>query len=309
METLDLEQLVDQYLRHCRFEKGLDAKTLKAYKIDLTQFNAYAINAGAVYNRECLQAYIASLHKKYAVKTAKRKIASAKAYLNYLEFEGIIEKNPFSKMQIKLHEPIILPKTIPLPIISKLLQCAYDRLHTTVEGTYQYRTVLRDITVLELLFATGMRISELCALRDRDVDLAEGSIRIYGKGAKERYIQIENRNVLEISTRYFEEFVSDIAKTGWFFVNRLGNRLSDQSVRGMINKYCQMAGIALHITPHMFRHSFATLLLEEDVDIRYIQHLLGHSSIVTTQIYTHVAARKQRDILAAKHPRNKINTI
>lgn len=94
--------------------------------------------------------------------------------------------------------------------------------------------------------------------------------------------------------------------TGWLFVNRLGNHLSDQSVRNMINSYAARAGIEQHITPHMFRHSFATLLLEEDVDIRYIQQLLGHSSITTTQIYTHVTSKKQRDILTTKHPRNKI---
>ena len=107
---------------------------------------------------------------------------------------------------------------------------------------------------------------------------------------------------------YQHSYSKQIEETGWFFLNRLGNRLSDQSVRFMINKYCQMAGIQLHITPHMFRHSFATLLLEEDVDIRYIQQLLGHSSITTTQIYTHATSKKQKDILTAKHPRNKINT-
>ena len=97
-----------------------------------------------------------------------------------------------------------------------------------------------------------------------------------------------------------------IQDTGWFFVNRLGNQLSAQSVRNVINAYTELAGIDQHITPHMFRHSFATLLLEEDVDIRYIQQLLGHSSITTTQIYTHVTSKKQRYILATKHPSNKI---
>ncbi len=97
-------------------------------------------------------------------------------------------------------------------------------------------------------------------------------------------------------------------QTDAFFVNRLNQPLSDQSVRGIINKYVKIAGVEQHITPHMFRHSFAIMLLEEDVDIRYIQHLLGHSSIVTTQIYTHVAGKKQRDILSEKHPRNQIHT-
>ena len=146
----------------------------------------------------------------------------------------------------------------------------------------------------------------MCSLRTDTVNLSTGEIIIYGKGSKERVIQLSNQSVLSAVSLYYAANAADIEATGWFFVNRLGHRLSDQSVRNMINKYVSLAGIEQHITPHMLRHSFATLLLEEDVDIRYIQQLLGHSSINTTQIYTHVSLRKQRDILAAKHPRNKI---
>ncbi len=117
---------------------------------------------------------------------------------------------------------------------------------------------------------------------------------------------METRMYLRHLENYKYTFAAKIDNTGYFFVNRLQHRLSEQSVRFMINKYVSIAGLSSHITPHMFRHSFATLLLEEDVDIRYIQQLLGHSSIITTQIYTHVASKKQRDILTTKHPRNKI---
>lgn len=165
---------------------------------------------------------------------------------------------------------------------------------------------MRDVAILELLFATGMRISELCSLHTDDIDLIEGSVKIYGKGAKERLIQICNQNVLIALRNYVGCWNDKIQTSNHFFLNRLGNPLSDQSVRYMIQKYCGQAGISLHITPHMFRHSFATFLLEEDVDLRYIQHLLGHSSITTTQIYTHVTLKKQRDILTYKHPRNKL---
>ena len=128
-----------------------------------------------------------------------------------------------------------------------------------------------------------------------------------GKGAKERMLQIGNKCVLSALQVYRDSFEYQIIKSNAFFVNRLGNQLSEQSVRFMIVKYAAAAGIDLHITPHMFRHSFATFLLEEDVDIRYIQRLLGHSSITTTQIYTHVTAKKERDILLSKHPRNKLS--
>lgn len=158
--------------------------------------------------------------------------------------------------------------------------------------------------MIELLFSTGMRISELCSLKPADIDMHGRSILISGKGSKERMIQIGNSSVAEILLEYTREYGREIGECGYFFVNRLNKRLSEQSVREMINKYTDMAGIELHITPHMFRHSFATYLLEADVDIRYIQEMLGHSSIKVTEIYTHVAMDKQKVILSTKHPRN-----
>jgi len=148
-----------------------------------------------------------------------------------------------------------------------------------------------------------MRISELCSLSPDNINLYDGTILIYGKGSKERCIQIGNSDVLDILRKYKKEFTTEINSCHHFFTNQNNASLSDQSVRRMINKYCSMAAIELHITPHMFRHTFATSLLEADVDIRYIQEMLGHSSINITEIYTHVAMAKQRDILATKHPR------
>jgi integrase/recombinase XerD len=160
-----------------------------------------------------------------------------------------------------------------------------------------------DIAVAELLFATGIRISELCTLKPRDINLNERTVLIYGKGAKERKIQLGSDAVVLALEEYYQDNKEKIEECGYFFTNKLDNRLSEQSVREMINKYCRQAAISLHITPHMFRHSFATYLLEADVDIRYIQEMLGHSSINITEIYTHVAMAKQKDILTTKHPR------
>ena len=134
---------------------------------------------------------------------------------------------------------------------------------------------MRDIAVIELLFATGMRISELCFLKPENIDLISGDIDIYGKGARERKIQVSNPDVMKALSLYYSEFYDNIQISGYFFINRLNHRLSEQSVRAIINKYASLANIKLHITPHMFRHSFATYLLEEDVDIRYIQQMLG----------------------------------
>ncbi len=299
--------IISQYLDFCKNNKNLNDKTLKSYLIDLEQFNDYISDNDNQLSKDVINKYIAHLQQNYKIKTVKRKIASAKAFCNYLEYETIITETPFAKIRLKLHEPALLPRTIPFDYIEKIFACAYKKYSSEPHGSYSQKCVLRDIAVLELLFSTGMRVSELCTLKQEAVNLGEGTIMIYGKGAKERIIQIGNYQVLSILSEYQRAFHDTIEENNCFFVNRLGHPLSDQSVRIIINNYTNAAGLPLHITPHMFRHSFATLLLEEDVDIRYIQRFLGHSSIVTTQIYTHVASKKQRDILSTKHPRNKMN--
>lgn len=306
MKDNNINEQVRRYLDYCKIQKGLNSKTLKAYGIDLGQFSDFLEMYQYSIDKECVQAFVSELHQKYKVKSVKRKIASLKAFMNYMEFEEIINENPFKKLRIKLHEPFLLPRTIPLSTVDALLKCAYTAKGTLTTGSYRYNVVLRDIAILELLFATGMRVSELCSLGADAVSVKDGIIKIFGKGAKERIIQVGNADVLAAVSEYHTAFAESIDATGHFFINRLGCRLSDQSVRNMITRYTDLAHIEQHITPHMFRHSFATLLLEEDVDIRYIQQLLGHSSITTTQIYTHVSSKKQREILIAKHPRNKI---
>ena len=305
METTT-DNLIAKYITYCKIEKGLDPKTLKAYKMDLHQFARFVQSTDGCLSKENLQAYLAVMQRKFKIKSVKRKIASLKAFFNYLTYEEVLDLNPFDRMRIKLHEPFILPKVIPLASIDTLLQYAYQQIRTVKQGSTSYCSKLRDVAVLELLFATGVRVTELCSIRKDAFDLTSGELRVYGKGAKERLLQVSNQAVLSACSAYYFANSSTIEKSDWFFVNRLGHQLSDQSVRNMINCYARQAGIEQHITPHMFRHTFASLLLEEDVDIRYIQQLLGHSSITTTQIYTHVSSKKQRDILSNKHPRNKI---
>lgn len=299
----NLQNQINNYLEHCQNQKRLDKKTLKAYRIDLKQFHSDvpSMESNQV-TPEILENYIASLHQTYKPKTVKRKIASIKAFFRYLEYKELIDKNPFNRIQIKFREPAILPKTIPLQIVKTFLSTIYTR-RSNAPTTYQRRNALRDAAVIELLFATGIRITELCSLKAIDVNLYEKTILIYGKGAKERKLQIGNEDVITILQEYKNNFMNEIQTCNYFFVNQSGRPLSDQAVRRMINKYTSLAAIELHITPHMFRHTFATSLLEADVDIRYIQEMLGHSSINITEIYTHVALSKQRDILTTKHPR------
>lgn len=189
----DLQQWISQYLLDCQYQKGLDPKTIKAYRIDLAQFLELAGQKNFKFTRNEIMAYISRLHQQYKPKTIRRKIASIKAFFGYLEYEGLVQENPFSKLRIKLAIPVILPRTIPLSVISSILASAYQQKETA-RSQIQRDGTLRDIAVLELLFATGVRVSELCTLGYDDVRLEEGEIKIYGKGAKERFVQIANPN-------------------------------------------------------------------------------------------------------------------
>ena len=293
---------IDEFLNYCRYHKKLSDKTIRAYKIDLSQYGVFSNEL----SKQALWDYIEYLNKKYKPKTAKRKLATLKAFIHFLLLQDLIDFNPFDKLETTIKEPLLLPKTIPLGVIAKLISVSYQQI-VFAKSDYQIRSAVRNTAILELLFATGARVAEICTLRSDNVDLLGNSVKFYGKGSKERIIPIENFAVLSILRKYHSLFEKEILDSGYFFVNKLGRRMTEQSVRNMINFYCKQCGVDMHITPHMFRHSFATLLLEEDVDIRYIQRMLGHSSITTTQIYTHVTSAKQKEILKIKHPRNKLN--
>lgn len=293
---------IDEFLNYCRYHKKLSDKTIRAYKIDLSQYGVFSNEL----SKQALWDYIEYLNKKYKPKTAKRKLATLKAFIHFLLLQDLIDFNPFDKLETTIKEPLLLPKTIPLGVIAKLISFSYQQI-VFAKSDYQIRSAVRNTAILELLFATGARVAQICTLRSDNVDLLGNSVKFYGKGSKERIIPIENFAVLSILRKYHSLFEKEILDSGYFFVNKLGRRMTEQSVRNMINFYCKQCGVDMHITPHMFRHSFATLLLEEDVDIRYIQRMLGHSSITTTQIYTHVTSAKQKEILKIKHPRNKLN--
>ena len=302
---MNLQKKMESYLEYCTYRKELDAKTVKAYRIDLNQFFSFACCGEP--EKETIESYITDLHKKYKQKTVKRKIASVKAFYSYLEEEEVLEQNPFRKIKVKFKETIVLPRIIPREEIEQLLNYMYVYLNDL--SGIGYKHGLRDAAVVELFFATGARVYEISNIRSESINLNSGLIRIMGKGGKERYIQISNEAVLEILRKYYAENEKDIKKSGYFFVNNRGNRYTEQSIRLMLKKYTKKAGIETKITPHMFRHSFATYLIEEGVDVSCVQQILGHSSIKTTQIYIHVAAKKQADILRELHPRNNMKIM
>lgn len=298
---MNIREKLQDYLYYCRYRKELDEKTLKAYRIDLQQFWSYVESNNP--RKEEIEKYITELHKNFKQKTVKRKIASIKAFYNYLEEEEIIEVNPFHKIKTKFKETVILPRIIPRKEIEQLLNCMYTFQR---EGKEEDKVLLRDLAVVETFFATGARVYEISNIKTECVDLDTGLICFMGKGGKERYVQIGEPAIIELLARYYKVNQERIEKSGYFFVNQRGERFSEQSIRLMMKKYCKLAGISRNITPHMFRHSFATYLIEEGVDVSCVQQILGHSSIKTTQIYIHIAAKKQAEILRCLHPRNRM---
>lgn len=312
---MTLQTAISEFLLHCRYEKNLSSKTLKAYRTDLTQLHVFlsaekSIDAITDITKLNLRDYLAEI-ASLKPKSIKRKIAVIKTLFNYLEFEDRILVNPFRKMRIKIKEPQKLPVVMDVREVAKIFRTIYRKKEQLENlNSYAYKESVRNIAILELLFSTGARVSEIAFLQIDDINLQSGSISIKGKGNKERIIQVCNQETLTVLKTYSSLFDDKIKNAGGaFFVNRFNKKLSDQSIRNMVKAVATKAGITKHITPHTFRHSFATLLLEKDVDIKYIQAMLGHSSIVTTQIYTHVNRARQRQILKSKHPRKDFSVL
>lgn len=297
MEKEKLVKALENYFEDCKFRKRLNNKTIKAYKIDLNQFFEIVNNLDDEVKE--INEYIHFLNKKYSKhKTVKRKLASVKAFYFYLEYEEIIEYSPFNKVRTKIKEPHVLPKTIQKENIEKIIQYLFDRV-SSAKTDFQTIISIRNIAIIGLLFSTGIRISELCNIKVADINFNEKTLKIFGKGSKERILYIGNETVVEFCKKY-KQLNENVDENDYFFLNRFGKQISDQSVRILLKNIESELKLTEHITPHMFRHTFATTLLEKDVDIRYIQSILGHSSISTTQIYTHVTYFKQIEILTEK---------
>ena len=297
---MELSTLIANYMDHCENVKKLSPDTLKAYRIDLRQFREFVGEEWM--EKETMSRFIMYLNRRFAPRSVKRKLASVRAFFSDLEFNEIVEVNPFNKLHVKIQYPRQLPRTIPENVVRELLQSAYDGYEP------ERRETLLDIVVLELLFSTGLRVSELCSLTPDTFLLSDSELRLLvrGKGQKERVIELTTPELIKLLNTYRTEYANEMISQNAILINRRSRPLTPQSVRRVIHKHLERIGSASNITPHMFRHTFATSLLEAGMDIRYIQSLLGHSSISTTQIYTHVAFPRQTQLLAEKHPRGKM---
>lgn len=303
---IEAKGTVEEYIEYCRFQNRLSPHTLRAYRSDLIKLICYSDVLGNDLSEIKANRLIELWTSKYQSRTVSRYISSAKLFYDYLIEKGVVDINPFSRIKLRLRRETKLPRVIPKEDLCILIEHARKRVHDA-DTLSRMRLATRNLAVIECLFATGIRVGELCNIRLNEIDLDEGMIKIHGKGRKERVISICNDEVIESVIRYLSLYDERSDFDRYLFLSNCERRLSEQAVRGFINEYARESGIESKITPHMFRHSFATYLLDEDVDIRYIQEFLGHSSISTTEIYTHVSLSRQKEILSQKHPRNKLN--
>lgn len=308
---MKIEHSIRIYLEHCKLDRNLSDRTVEFYKIDLQQFEVYLFNRKISslkkIDRKLIRTYYRSL-SGYSLRSIRRKLTVIRGYLHFLEYEELIKVNPFRTLGFRMWEPRNVPQVMDLEEIEKILKYqSKQRENITHKESKLYGEKLRDHLILEFLFGTGVRVSELCGIKLEEVSLAKASMLVRGKGRRERTVHLSNRETIELLHEYYFFHKKAIQSTGYLFVNRLGKPLSYSSVRNLIKNVTTKAGINKKITPHTFRHTFATLFLEQDVDLKYIQHFLGHSSIRTTQIYTHVTNKRHLEILENKHPRNLFN--
>ncbi len=313
-----MDRTISSFLQHLIVEKGFSRNTSDAYRNDLGQFWEFlqdttnghsngdgslngSTNGGFIWSAvdiNILNKYIEDLRvrKGYRDTTTARKVASIKSFFGFLSENSIITEDPTES----LGSPRVgrtLPKFLPEEDVSKLLDTAYK------SGTNEGQ---RDAVIMELLYATGLRVGELVALNIQDLDLSESYIRCMGKGSKERIVHLYPK-ALEELRRYLKQ--ARVALLGHhhseqsLFVNHRGDRLTRQWVWTILKTYAEKAGISQNITPHTLRHSFATHLLQNGASLRHVQELLGHSSISTTQVYTHLTNSYVQKEYAKSHPR------
>lgn len=302
-----MDEGIANFLSALSVEKGSSNNTLDAYRNDLSQFAAFvrkqtAKSEGAqlgweVVDRSLLLNYLVNLRERsYAPATMARKVAAVKSFFNFLVAEGRLEKSPAEGIAgPKVGKS--LPKAISVDEVERLLEQPDKR--STPEGK-------RDKAMLELLYATGMRVTELVSLNVRDVNLRAGFVRCFGKGSKERIIPIHSKAIRAVKGYLDDVRARLLGATGEtaLFLNRRGQRLTRQGLWLILKGYAKKAGIESEITPHVLRHSIATHLLHSGkMNLRELQELLGHANISTTQVYTHLTTERMRRVYDSAHPR------
>lgn len=296
---------IQTFLNHLSIEKGFSPNTIDAYSNDLNQLAAFveelALAQGydpqwSAVDRNLLISYILDLKERnYAPATVARKVAAAKSFFDFLVSEGVIKSDPTEN----LSSPRV-GKSLPKPLSAAEVEALLAE-----PAKLSSPEARRDVAMMELLYAAGMRVSELVAMNTGDVNLRAGFVRCFGKGAKERLIPIHTK-----AAQALEEYLVESRplllrnkEEDALFLNRRGERLTRQGFWLILKAYAKAAGLGTAVTPHAIRHTFATHMLSGGADLRAVQELLGHASISSTQVYTHLTSEHVRQAYEKAHPR------
>lgn len=297
-----MQTVISRFLRYLTVERNASDLTIKSYREDLTALAEYLEE---LYGRPAeladvtpmdLRGYVAALHEAgYAKSSVARRLASLRSFFRFAQREGLVETNPAKPLRNPRPDRK-LPHFLTTDEIGRLLQTPeVDR----PQG-------LRDRAILEVIYSAGLRVSETVGMNDEDLDLDAGLVRVRGKGKKERLGPLGSYASRALDSWLRVRKLAKKEPTGGHapvFVNRFGTRLTTRSVARMLEKHLRTAQLDLRTTPHTLRHSFATHLLDRGADIRSVQELLGHKSLVTTQIYTHLTTSGLREAYEKAHPR------
>jgi integrase/recombinase XerD len=287
------------FIRHCQSIRKLSPHTTRAYELDLAGFTQFLGKRGAVAacDKTVIHNYVRHLFDVRTLKesSVKRHLATLRSMFRWLEEDGVIAEDPFRGARIRIRMPKRLPRVIARADLRRLL------LHEQPPSFAD----LTAYVATELLFATGMRVSELAGLLDAAVDVDDGTITIIGKGNRERRVFVPD-DIKSLLRDYRTTRDRSPSSADTFLVNSRGDAASPQMIRRLVRLHGERSEVRDRVTPHMFRHSVATYLLEEGVDIRYVQRLLGHRSISTTEMYTQVADAALKVRINEKHPRRGI---
>ncbi len=302
-EKIKMEKEINKFLNYLNVEKNYSPMTLKSYTGDLHLFLEFLLERKQQGNWSqldalAIRAYLAKLNRQRAArKTIARRISALRSFYKYLIRENVVKTNPFAKVRTpKLEKK--LPVFLEEFEVEELL--ALPDLSTALG--------LRDRAILELLYATGCRVSELVNLTKQRLDLSNQYVLLLGKGNKERLVPIGHPAIRALDN-YFRDSREPLmakyhaASHDYIFVNSRGTVLTDRSVRRILDKYITLMSLQKHISPHSIRHTFATHLLEHGADLRAVQELLGHASLSTTQIYTHITTDRIAKVYEQHHPR------
>jgi integrase/recombinase XerD len=299
----------ESFLNYCRDERRMSQHTVRAYRLDLDRFGEFLAThhpsiALRDISKDQLRAYQQTL-THLRPRSVGRRMAALRSLFLYAENEKLIVSSPFEGFRLRIRIGRSLPRTLGHKTVERFFRTLYNRPAATANAKLRKQ---RDIAVVELLFGAGLRVGEVANLSSERIDLDSESIRVDGKGARERLVPIVSGELKSALGDYAQSRRASDPESLRFFVNqRGGRRLSEDSIRRTVHRLARSAGVG-RVTPHMFRHTFATLLLDRGVDLRVIQRLLGHSSIVTTTIYAQVSEHSQRKVMTSANPRMLIRS-